>query len=299
MNSIRRTRHPLAVGTLVAVAATLAGGATAAGTTPVTDDSRTVVLDAGDPADALVLTLDWRRSAPVGTTLRNIERFAVSGTVTVGPDTTDIAASSELVETREVMTVDDSGSTVRAVVESYSADAANELSNRMMPTEPKGAVVGVPVIVDFDADDIRLAAVFEDLDDPSAEQRLALDEMLDGDNVVFPAEALGTGARWTAPFGEQTSDALIAEFELVEVTDTTFTATFHIADISSIFAIPGAQYGPESSLSGSVTGSLPGQPVRYSMNADTRAVFHATEPNSGAAIEFDLTLSQSATLSEA
>ena len=82
------------------------------------------------------------------------------------------------------------------------------------------------------------------------------------------------------------------------MTDTTFTATFHIADISSIFAIPGAQYGPESSLSGSVTGSLPGSRALFDERRH-RAVFDATEPNSGAAIEFDLTLSQSATLSEA
>ena len=87
-----------------------------------------------------------------------------------------MSATTDLTDTREVLTADDGGTTVRVVVDSYTLTAADEISEQMAPAEHRGAIIGIPAIVSFDADGERIGAEFEDLAAPVAEQLLALDD---------------------------------------------------------------------------------------------------------------------------
>lgn len=261
------------------------------------------ILDAGDQSDAVVLSLGWRAGAQAGTTLRNVEHTDFRGSVGIGSQTIEVSATTDLTDTREVLTADDSGTTVRVVVDSYTLTAADEISEQMAPAEHRGAIIGIPAIVSFDADGERIGAEFEDLAAPVAEQLLALDDVLEeSDMLVLPATAVGTGARWTAPYGDSDSGELtmIAEFELVELTATSATLSFHVPDIASAFLndvdLADARPGADSFIGGTVTLSRPGEPVHFEMTADARLQFSVDDTNTGLTYDYDLTTTRAASL---
>lgn len=310
MITIRRLTTTVAAGAatlslLTAVTLSGAAGATTAPDSPADDTvapgAAVTMIDAGDPDDAVLLSLDWRNSAPTGTVLRNSERTEFGGSVAVAGQTIDVLAESTLVDIREIVGVDDAGTTtVRVVVDSFSEDAADAMSARLAAPELRATLVGIPVLVSFDADGERLGAEFEELADPTADQHRALDDVLVVTPMELPATPVGTGARWTAPYAGLGDSALLAEFELIEVTDSSFTITFEVADIAAAFiddvemddTVPGA----DSTITGTLTASLEGRPVHYDMAVSARLVFTTEDPAAGLTYEFDLTTTRSATL---
>lgn len=304
----RSARLVLAAATF-AVAAPLATSVAASTAPPdsgAAGDDAVVLVDPGDEESAVLLVSPDIADLEVGETVRRTERQSGNGEVT-GDGVPDgegtFEGSTVVTETELVGTDDEAGRTTEFTIESIDSDGDGPLAEEIFGEDERLPLVGRPMLATYDGDGALVMLGFADEQTVTDEEQAALDYVIaegsDGRDVPpFPDQPVGVGARWTTTLGAL-DNPIPVEFELTELTDTSFTAT---ADVSAAVA-EGLDFGDGSTFTTeptalvTITGSLPGEPVSFDLVVDLDVAI--SSPDGAQSLAMELQYGVTVTVDEA